>query len=251
MGPVRVIGRRAAAYKEHACYRVRKVYLRARCQLSRRLLDARRGVETSEAFDLQSAGLAHAERVRYELSRWLDLPRALRSLEVGPEDVFVDLGSGKGRVVCQAPEHDFPRVIGVELVPELTAIAEANVRAAEKRRRCGLVQLVTCDLLAYDLPDDVTVGYMCNPLRGQSFAAFARRLSDALDRQPRPFFLICNTPLEHEALMATGRFVLDQELPGLRPGARSKLAIRVYRYTGAPALRSAPSAHGSVTSSMA
>jgi Histone methylation protein DOT1 len=52
-------------------------------------------------------GLDQPERMLYAPSSWLFLPRALRSLDVDSDDVFVDFGSGKGRVVFQAARHPF------------------------------------------------------------------------------------------------------------------------------------------------
>src|SRR5271166_6630819 len=43
------------------------------------------------------------------------------------EFVFVDIGSGKGRVLLMAADYPFQRVIGVELLPELHRVAQANL----------------------------------------------------------------------------------------------------------------------------
>src|SRR5437763_11062946 len=69
----------------------------------------------------------HTDRVRYEPSGWGYLARALDPAEVGPDDVFVDFGSGKGRVVYQAGRLPFRRVIGVEVSEELNRIARRNL----------------------------------------------------------------------------------------------------------------------------
>lgn len=41
--------------------------------------------------------------------------------------MFLDLGSGKGRMVLSAARFPFRRIIGVELSNDLTAIARRNV----------------------------------------------------------------------------------------------------------------------------
>ena len=48
---------------------------------------------------------------------------------------FVDIGSGKGRVVMLAIGYPFRRVIGVELAPELHAIAQENLSRFRGPRR--------------------------------------------------------------------------------------------------------------------
>src|SRR5215469_11602963 len=40
---------------------------------------------------------------------------------------FIDIGSGKGRALLLASESRFRRIIGIELLPELNRIAQANI----------------------------------------------------------------------------------------------------------------------------
>lgn len=146
--------------------------------------------------------------------------------------MFVDLGSGKGRVVLEAARYPFRRVIGVEIAAELTAVARANIAACHDRMRCGAIELVTADVVEYRLPADVTIAYLYNPFRAAVFEVFLTRLIDMLDRDPRPFRLIYSTPMEHDLLMRGGRFRVIGEARGLRPtrGWSRKLAIRMYEF---------------------
>lgn len=193
-------------------------------------MDARRGTETSHEVNLASLGLADPHRVRYEPSGWLDLRRALRPGEVSRHDTFVDLGSGKGRVVLQAARYPFGRVIGVELSSELNEVAARNVAASRDRQRCTSIELVTCDVAKFRIPDDVTVAYIYNAFRGPVFAAVIDALIASADRAPRRIRLIYRTALEHDRVMETGRFRLTRVARGLRPGRSwsRKMAIRVY-----------------------
>lgn len=131
-------------------------------------MDRRHGIETSREVNLGDLGIDDTGRVRYEPSGWMALQRILRDTDVSPDDVFVDLGSGKGRVVLQAARFPFRRVIGVEIAPELTEIAHANIAASRDGLRCQEIELVTADVLEYRLPPDVTVAYLYNPFAGRS-----------------------------------------------------------------------------------
>jgi SAM-dependent methyltransferase len=196
---------------------VRHATLRARQIVSDGLFERRQGIETGGHVDLEDLGLAGTDRIRYEPSGWLDLRRILRRGDVGPGDVFIDLGSGKGRVVLQAARYPFGRVIGVELSHELTRMARANLEATRQRLRCRDVELVTADMTQYAIPDDVTVAYLYNPVRGESFQAVVDQLIASVDRRPRTVRVIYRTPLEHGRLDATGRFRLMRVARGLRP----------------------------------
>jgi len=47
---------------------------------------------------------------------------------------FVDLGSGKGRVLLMASHYPFKRIIGVEFIPELHQVAQENIRKYTEQR---------------------------------------------------------------------------------------------------------------------
>lgn len=105
----------------------------------------------------------------YAATDWLTLWRGLSYLDAGPDDVFVDIGSGKGRAVLVAAMYPFRRVIGLELSPSLNAIARANVERSLHRLRCKDVELVTADATQWELPDDVTVVFLANPYISEPF----------------------------------------------------------------------------------
>src|SRR5262245_37566835 len=79
------------------------------------------GIETNEQVALQELGLAASDRVDYDPSPWLALRRILPKRAVTSNDVFIDFGSGKGRVVIQAAMYPFRKVIGIELASDLHA----------------------------------------------------------------------------------------------------------------------------------
>jgi hypothetical protein len=200
-----------------------------------RLADRRHGIETEGDVRLDELGLAAKNRVSYTPSHWLTLPRILARREVAPQDVFVDFGSGKGRVVYQAARrYSFGRVIGVEISEHLNSMARANIDRNRLRLRCQEVELVTSDVLDYKIPDDVTVAYFYNPFRGDVFSAVIAGLLRSLDTHPRPLRVIYHRWEEEDRLLATGRFEMIRSARGLRPGRRwsEERSIRMYAVTG-------------------
>ena len=168
---------------------------------------------------LAEVGLDHPERILYSPSSWLFIPRVMRSLEVGRDDVFVDFGSGKGRVVLQAARYPFGRVVGVEISEELNRIARENVERGRHRLACQDVELVTADVLEYEIPDDMTYAYFYYPLFGEIFRAVVAKIAASIDRSPRKVTIIFTDPKEVggvrstaseivACLEATGRFEL-------------------------------------------
>jgi len=119
--------------------------------------------------------------------------------------VFLDLGSGKGRVVLAAALYPFSRIIGLELSPDLNSIARSNVEACRSRLRCKNIQLVTGDVVDYEVPDHVTVVYMNNPFHGELFRIALQKVIQSFDRSPRRMRLICRAAFEHRVLIDTGK----------------------------------------------
>jgi SAM-dependent methyltransferase len=195
---------------------VQAVRKAAQRTVSRAVVDSAYKVETTGVVELADLGLSSPDLVDYRPSGWLDLRRSLPPGDVSADDVFLDLGAGKGRVVLMACRYPFKRVIGVELSPELSEIARRNLARSRHAMRCRDVEVVTADVVHYRVPDDVSVVYMFNPFRGPVFDAAVARLIDSVDRRPRALRLIYRKPEEHDRLMRTGRFRPVGTVPGHR-----------------------------------
>lgn len=184
------------------------------------------GLETSAKARLRELGFDETERVQYEPSPWLVLRRALPKSSVSPHDVFLDFGSGKGAIVLQAAQYPFRKVIGVELTPQLHAIARENLARALPTLRCKDVELVNSDALNYRVPDDVTVVYFYNPFFGGVFAKVVDELKASLARRPRTLRIIYLYPAEEATLIAAGARVTKVSRR-LRPGRAWMLSATV------------------------
>jgi histone methylation protein DOT1 len=177
-----------------------------------RLIDRYDHIETAEPVDFVDLGIEADWCRDYEPSRRTLLRATLSPADVTPADVFADLGSGKGRIVLAAATHyPFRRVIGVEFLPILTAVAQRNLRSFRRTLRCTDVELVTADVRDWVPPPDLTIAYLFNTVRAHVFDDVIGNLVDLVERRGQPLRLIYVNPVEHERVMATGVAV---ELPG-------------------------------------
>jgi SAM-dependent methyltransferase len=193
------------------------------------VFERRLDVRTSGRIELDELGVAGEDRWRYEPAEWRVLPRIVRRREIGPEDVFLDFGSGMGRVVLQAAQYGPRRVIGVELAPDLAAIARDNVERNRPRLKCQDIELHTSDALDYRMPDDVTVVFFNNPFTGEVFSRVMEKLVASVKNNPRPLKIIYRNPREHEAVLATGIFQLTRKWQrGAWRGSPRGVAIHLY-----------------------
>jgi Predicted O-methyltransferase len=200
------------------------------------LIEWRYGIRTRDRIRIHALGLGgDNERKDHVPSNWTVLPRILKKEDVGPRDVFIDFGSGLGRIVFQAAaRYPFQRVVGVELSPQLNEAARINMEKSRPRLLCKDVELITVDVLAYAIPDDVSVAYFGNPFTGRIFREVIERLLSSVDRRPRRLRLIYFNPVEHEYLMATGRMRLVRRLRGFRPTAEWSRSNAAYMYEVVP-----------------
>lgn len=201
------------------------------------LVERRLGIETSKVVPLHELGLAASNRVDYEPSSWFALRRVLSKRDVTEDDVFIDFGCGKGRIVFQAARYRFKKVIGIELSPQLTAIANDNIERSLVKLRCKNIELVNKDVLQYEIPDDVTVAYFYNPFEGDIFAAVVDKLVASLKRRPRLLKIIYFSPREEDVLLRAGARLL-KVARGRRPTKAWSRANSIRMYALGPFERS-------------
>lgn len=210
---------------------VGRPYAWAKRSANRALFDRRYGLDTDGVIQPGELGFDNPEYTRYAPAGLVTLRRLLPPGDVGPDDVFVDIGSGKGRVVLQAAlRHPFRTVYGVELSERLHEVAVRNLASVRDRLRCQDVRLVHGNALEFDVPDDTSVVFLYNPFDGATFAQVVERILASVDRAPRRLRILYGNPREEAALLATGRVHPVRTLRGWRPGrewSRSN-TFRVY-----------------------
>jgi precorrin-6B methylase 2 len=116
-------------------------------------------------------------------------------------DVFLDYGSGMGRVVVLAATYPFRKVIGIEVSSELNAIAKDNVRRAYKRLKCKDIDLITGDAASYVVPPEVNYVYLYNPFRGETLSRVFDNIRKSLDVTDRKLTLIYKKRIAFEEKM--------------------------------------------------
>jgi len=120
------------------------------------------------------------------------LPVPARSL------VFIDVGSGLGRVVLLASQYPFKQVVGVEVSPALCQVARENLvrwRRSSAEAACKDVRIVCRDAAEFRFPPGDLAVYLYNPFGDVS----VQRLADRLAARPSGAFVLYHTPV-HRAV---------------------------------------------------
>ncbi|MGA9812715.1 MAG: class I SAM-dependent methyltransferase [Terriglobales bacterium] len=112
------------------------------------------------------------------------------------EFTFIDLGSGKGRVLLMAADYPFHRIVGVELFPALHRVAQQNLDAyASDSQRCFVMETVCEDAREFVFPEEPTLLYLFNSLPEAALIEVMTNLNDSLHQCPREVYLLYHNPL--------------------------------------------------------
>jgi SAM-dependent methyltransferase len=160
-----------------------------------------------------------------------DLQTALRSLEIPPATVALDLGCGKAGAMLTLAAH-CARVDGVDLSPELVRIAQANLARAGLSAK---TRVFCCDAAEFRDLDAYGLIYMFNPFPEKTMRAVAENLSASATRAPRNLIIVYKNPRQHAVLTETG-FSSVREID-----CGDRLPFRIYRYSRAASPADAPS----------
>jgi hypothetical protein len=122
------------------------------------------------------------------------------SLGIEPEGyTFVDLGSGKGKVLLLAAALPFRRIIGVEFSPLLHEIAERNIARYGGPVRCK-PESICMDARDFEFPSDPLVVFLYNPFVDEVLSSVMANLERSLREDPRPAHVMYACPFEASTL---------------------------------------------------
>ena len=119
------------------------------------------------------------------------------------EYTFVDVGCGKGRALLLALRFPFRRVLGVELSPELAAVAESNLKTftAPWRRAEVPAQVFAEDATVFPVPSGPVVFFLYHPFAAPLMRRFLEHAVAAAGVEARAMYLLYANP-ELEAMVA-------------------------------------------------
>ena len=104
---------------------------------------------------------------------------------------FIDLGSGKGRTLLMASDFSFRRIVGVEVLAELNAVAEQNIaRYRSDLQKCFAIESHAGDAREFEYPAEPIVLYLFNPFPEHVLRQVLAALRRSLLETPRPAYVI-------------------------------------------------------------
>jgi SAM-dependent methyltransferase len=125
----------------------------------------------------------HPDAVHYGTMGYRTLRTVIRYLDLRESDEFVDVGSGKGRVLCWAARYPVRQVTGVDVSAPLCEVARANAARLRGRRAPISVHRISAADFDYS---STTVLYMFDPFGPDTLeAVLAKIVKDTADHEVR------------------------------------------------------------------
>jgi len=191
-----------------------------RNRLADRLIERRLNISTSGRQEIDVA-----DAVSYSTFAYWGIFRVLDRMELTPQDVFVDLGCGKGRVVCSAATRPVRKVIGVDIDDRLCAQARDN--ANRMRSRQAPIEIVNMPAQHLDFRN-CTALFMFNPFGPGTLRGVLDALTASMRANPRTVRLAYVNPRHDQTIADAGAFERYEHWP-LKPTGRLKFAVSLWR----------------------
>jgi SAM-dependent methyltransferase len=157
--------------------------------------DIAHGVDTCGEIPLSSLDFQSKNKapgLEYQSHHPAIIRSSLQMLPIRHEEyTFVDYGCGKGRVLLVASEFEFRKIIGLELAPQLAAIARRNVeRYWGGQQRCSEIEVTTGDATDYRLGPENQVLYLFSPFTLSLMGQILDKIEASLQRSPRDLLVL-------------------------------------------------------------
>ncbi len=171
-----------------------KFYMKLRHKLATLkscLYDKRLGIDASREFRKAPKAAEdnsfYKDMISYQPVFYGRLEKVLAYLKLTEDDVFVDLGCGKGRVLFFMAQQRIKKVIGVELNSDLFTVAQENLR--NLRHRNSQIELLNIDAVCFD-PVEVTIFFLFNPFGQSTLEKVLSNIKNSLSINPRKIRIV-------------------------------------------------------------
>lgn len=168
------------------------------------LFDLRYGLRTDrwvDLNDLEVVGDNKKDGIPYQPMKVLVFRDALKSFKIPSDGVFVDYGSGKGRVIFLSILYGFRRAVGVEFAQDLCNQAEHNTERFRKRTGKQFeTQIVNIDATFYPVKDDDCVFFFYHPFESKVLEQVLSNIRSSLQSKPRLIHILYAHPVHRKVL---------------------------------------------------
>jgi 16S rRNA G966 N2-methylase RsmD/peptidoglycan/xylan/chitin deacetylase (PgdA/CDA1 family) len=152
-------------------------------------------VDFNTIVELQDLGSDIRNR-RYQATMKEAFITLMKAVPRTADDVFVDVGCGKGKMLYYAAQLGYAKCIGLELSALLVECAQANLQRMQLLSHVTLMQRNACFLDPNELAQ-ANIFYLYCPFTEEIMADFVRALVESQKIRPRTLYIVyCNAQFQ-------------------------------------------------------
>jgi SAM-dependent methyltransferase len=156
---------------------------------------SKKGIDISHATIYMPASYDLLETVFKEIKN--DLPKHL-----------LDIGCGKGRVMCVAANFGIKKITGIDFSKQLCNEADNNLNNTKEKFPALQHKIINNDAFYFDIPDDVDCIFLFNPFDDIIMSAVVNNIQKSIKQNPRKITIIYLNPLHKHLFFNQGYKVI-------------------------------------------
>ena len=146
--------------------------------------------------DLAKENKVAKHAVLYQGTKVLPLTILLKKLDINEDYVFVDIGSGKGRVLMIASKYGFKKVKGIEFSGFLCALAKKNIEKFKVKNNLNTdFEIINIDAAKYQIGNDENIFFMYNPFDEFIMKKVLNNIMFSIEKNKREVLIIYVNPI--------------------------------------------------------
>lgn len=124
---------------------------------------------------------------------------------------LLDIGCGKGRVLCVAANMGITKVSGIDFSKEFCADANENLLTTQHRLKDTQFKIYNNDAFYFEITHDVDCIFMFNPFDEIIMSGVAENIETSLGKHPRKMTIIYFNPMQKHLFLDLGYKVIYQQ----------------------------------------
>jgi SAM-dependent methyltransferase len=154
----------------------------------------------------------HKDSIIYQGANFWNIRRIIRILQPQGNDVFFDIGCGKGRCLCMFGRLPLRRVVGIELDPSLVEAARSNAKRLRGKRTP--IEVRCQDAATADYSEG-TIYFLYWPFGIDTMKDVLENIKRSVDENPRAISIVYYHATHADVLQSAPWLQRVQELKTL------------------------------------
>ncbi len=165
------------------------------------------GIHTTGSDELKktaASGVDISHATVYMPASYLLLEDVFTRLPGNERNHFIDIGCGKGRVLCVAANHGFKKVTGIDFSTGFCTTATQNLQLTKRRFPALLATVINKDAATVEIPTDADCIFFFNPFDLFIMKTVAQNIRKSYTKNPRTIYIVYLNPLYKKELLQIG-----------------------------------------------